>query len=151
MSDRAIRVFTNDDLDDVVGVWHRSGLAAYTYLPLWQALTLDKASEVFSDAILGRSDIWVGTKDDCIVAFLAMSRSYIDRMYVDPEYQRQGWGDALMEHAKSLRPDGLELHTHQENHVARAFYERHGFELIALGTSPPPESAPDAEYHWRPE
>jgi len=29
-------------------------------------------------------------------------------------------------------------------------YEKHGFIASRFGTSPPPESAPDVEYHWRP-
>jgi ribosomal protein S18 acetylase RimI-like enzyme len=52
--------------------------------------------------------------------------------------------------AQELSPDGLELHTHQENTKARRFYEKHGFEVVRFGVSPPPESAPDVEYHWRP-
>src|SRR5262245_15989954 len=33
---RSIRPFHDADEAEVVGVWHRSGLAAYTYLPTWQ-------------------------------------------------------------------------------------------------------------------
>jgi ribosomal protein S18 acetylase RimI-like enzyme len=52
--------------------------------------------------------------------------------------------------AKRLHPNGLELHTHQENHAARRLYEQHGFRAVKFGLSPPPENAPDVEYHWRP-
>jgi hypothetical protein len=45
---------------------------------------------------------------------------------------------------------GLECHTHQENQAARAFYERNDFIAVKYGISPPPESAADIEYHWRP-
>jgi len=84
-------------------------------------------------------------------AFLALKGSYVDRLYVDPAEQRKGWGRDLIEHAKALHPDGLELHTHQENHGARAFYESQGFVAVKYGLSPAPELAPDVEYHWRPE
>ena len=77
-----------------------------------------------------------------------MNGSYIDRMYVDPSEWRTGWGTRLVEFAKNLFPDGLELHTHQQNAVARAFYERHGFTAVKFSMSPPPECAPDVEYHW---
>ena len=40
---RCIRPFHDADEAEVVGVWHRSGLAAYPYLPTWQALTLERA------------------------------------------------------------------------------------------------------------
>jgi len=76
--------------------------------------------------------------------------SYIDRMYVDPIEWRKGWGARLVALAKELSPSGLELHTHQENHAARALYEKQGFVAVRFGQSLPPESAPDVEYHWRP-
>ena len=42
------------------------------------------------------------------------------------------------------------LFTVQVNVNGRAFYEKHGFVIARLGVSPPPESEPDVEYHWRP-
>ena len=145
-----IRPLEDRDEATVVGVWHRSGRAAYGFLPTWQALTLERAAEVFLETIRARAQLWVGTRDGRIVAFLAMSGSYIHRMYVDPPQWRKGWGTRFIEFAKSLSPDGLELHTHQQNHAARTLYEKHGFTAVKFGVSPPPESAPDVEYHWRP-
>jgi len=148
--DKVIRPFEAADTDAVVDVWHRAGLAAYTYLPTWQSFTREHAGRVFDEVIRPRCDIWVGLEANTIVAYLAMSDSYIDRLYVDPGRWRNGWGSAFVHLAKSLHPDGLELHTHVENGVARALYEKHGFVAVKYGTSPPPESAPDVEYHWRP-
>lgn len=148
---RVIRPYANEDEDAVAGVWHRSGLAAYPYLPTWQALTLDAARRVFREVIVSACEIWVGVRDSEIVAYLAMDGSNLDRLYVDPSDWRQGWGTRFVELAKQLSPTGLELYTHQANHAARALYEQHGFRPVRFGLSPPPESAPDVEYHWRPE
>jgi GNAT superfamily N-acetyltransferase len=145
-----IRPFEDGDEAAVVAVWYRSGRAAYQFLPSWQALTLEQADEIFREVIRPRCDIWVGTRNGQVVAFLAMAGSYIDRMYVDPVEWRKGWGTRLALFAKTLHPDGLELHTHQENHAARQLYEKHGFRAVEFGLSPPPERAPDVEYHWRP-
>ena len=147
---RRIREFRDEDEAETAEVWHRSGLAAYTYLPTWQAMTLETARWVFANIIRPKNKLWVGTLDGRIVAFLAMKGSYIDRLYVDPPEWRQGWGTRFIKLAKQLSPDGLELHTHQENLAGRTFYERHGFKAVKFGISPPPESAPDVEYHWRP-
>ncbi len=147
----AIRPFEDEDELAVIGVWHRSGLAAYQFLPTWQALTLERAGEIFRKVIRPRCNISVGTRNEHVVAFLAMNGSYIDRMFVDPAEWRKGWGTRLVLLAKTLRPDGLELHTHQENRAARHLYEKHGFRAVKFGVSPPPESAPDVEYHWRPD
>ena len=146
----AIRPFEDRDEATVVAVWHRSGRAAYPFLPTWQAFTLDHAEKVFRDVIRPRCDIWVGTRGERVVGFLALAGSYVDRMYVDPTEWRNGWGTRLVLLAKRLHPAGLELHTHQENHAARRLYERQGFVAVKFGFSPPPENAPDVEYHWRP-
>src|SRR5206468_2864242 len=95
-------------------------------------------------------DIWVAEVHGSTLAFLAMKGSYIDRLYVHPSHQRSGIGGLLLLKAKAVSPGGLELHTHQQNVSARAFYEKHGFVAVKFGISPPPESEPDVEYHWRP-
>jgi ribosomal protein S18 acetylase RimI-like enzyme len=145
-----IRPFQDADEAAVVGVWHRSGLAAYPYLPTWQAMTMERAQCVFHNVIRVQCAIWVATLDERIVAYLAMKGTYIDRLYVDPSEWRTSWGTRCIRLAKHLSPSGLELHTHQANAAARTFYERHGFQAVTFGISPPPESAPDVEYHWRP-
>ena len=81
---RSIRPFHDADEAAVVGVWHRSGLAAYPYLPTWQALTLERARWVFHTIIRAQCAIWVGVLDEQIVAYLAMKESYLNRLYVDP-------------------------------------------------------------------
>lgn len=145
-----IRPLRNEDQDAVVAVWHSAGLAEYTYLPTWQAFTLEQARQVFQDVIRPNCTIWVGLEKREIVAFLAMNGSYIDRLYVAPAWQRRGWGTRLVEFAKAQSPTGLELATHQANRGARSLYEKHGFRAVKFGISPPPESAPDVIYHWRP-
>ena len=146
----SIRPFEDGDERAVVEVWHRSGQAAYTYLPTWQAFTLDEAARVFRNVIRARCALWVGTADARVVAYLAMKDAYIDRLYVEPGEWRHGWGTRLVLFAKSLCPAGLALHTHQENHAARRLYEKHGFTVVRFGVSAPPESAPDVEYRWTP-
>ena len=145
-----IRQFHDEDEEAVIGVWHRSGQAAYGFLPNWQAFTLEQASDVFRSSIRLRCNIWVGTRAEGIVAFMAMAGSYIERMYVDPAEWRKGWGSRFVVFAKTLHPSGLELHTHQENHAARRLYKKHGFIAVNFGVSPAPENARDVEYHWRP-
>jgi GNAT superfamily N-acetyltransferase len=134
----SIRSFHDADEAAVVGVWHRSGVAAYPYLPTWQAMTMERAQCVFHTIIRAQCAIWVGILDEHIVAYLAMNKSYIDRLYVDPSEWRKGWGTRFIRFAKHLSPSGLELHTHQANAAARAFYERHGFQAVKFGISPPP-------------
>jgi len=139
------------DLDAIIAVWHETKQDAYPYLPLEQGRTEDEDRGFFLGHIAARCSLWVADLDHSIVGFMALDGSYIDRLYVHPSAQRRGAGSALLGRAREISPAGLELHTHQENASARACYEKHGFEASRFGISPPPESAPDVEYHWRPQ
>lgn len=147
----AVRPFQDQDERAVIGVWHRSGQKAYTFLATWQSLTIGRAGEIFREIIRPQCRIWVGTRDEEVVGFLAMTGSCIDRMYVDPAEWRNGWGTRFVSFAKTVCPDGLELRTHQQNHPARRLYEKCNFRPVRFGVSPPPENAADVEYHWRPD
>jgi GNAT superfamily N-acetyltransferase len=146
----SIREFQEADEAEVVRVWHRSGAAAYTYLPTWQIFTIETAQHVFHNFIRPKCAIWVGTLDEKVVAYMALNGSYLDRLYVDPSEWGKRWGTRFVNLAKQLSPNGLELHTHQANRAARSLYERHGFKAVKFGISPPPQSMPDVEYRWRP-
>ncbi len=143
-----IRAFEHRDTAATANVWHRSGLQAYDYLPAFQRLDQASALEVFESVIVRNCDIWVYEINSNVLGFLAMQDAYIDRLYVDPTAQQTGIGTALLSHAKALCPQGLTLHTHEQNHGARRFYEKFGFVVVKFGVSPPPESVPDVEYRW---
>ena len=134
----------------MIAVWRVSKRAAYHFIPLEQTRTLDDDRAFFKDNIEPRCELWVCERGGEIVGFAALEGSYLDRLYVAPAWQRRGVGRALVEKATQISPVGLELHTHQRNHPARCFYEKHGFRAVGFGVSPPPESEPDVEYHWRP-
>lgn len=148
--EKEIRPFEPADEAAVAEVWWRSGRAAYPYLPTWQTFSQEKARRVMREVLIPRNRFWVGLNDSRLVAFLAMEGPCIDRLYVDPDTWHTGWGTRFVELAKSLSPDQLELHTHQQNHSARRLYEKHGFVAERFGISPPPESAPDVFYRWIP-
>ena len=150
-ADLKIRRMMESESKTVVELWHTTKKDAYPYLPLEQERTLEDDSTFFHEKLLARCDIWVAEEKERLVGFFAIQGSYVDRLYVLPNFKRVGIGTALIEHAMKLSPTGLELHTHQKNTVARDFYEKHGFMAVRFGVSPPPESEPDVEYHWRPD
>src|SRR5262249_19545025 len=93
--------------------WLRCGidqaLLLTLYLPKWQAFTLEQARRVFDCIIRPDCEVWVGTLDERVVAYLAMKGTYIDRLYVDPLEWRKGWGTQLVNIAKQVSVFGLEL------------------------------------------
>jgi len=145
-----VRPMREDETDLVIRLWHETSRDAYPYLPLQQTYTLDDAREFFLARIATECDLFVAETDGALLGYMAIKGSYIDRMYIHPDTQRRGAGTALMGRARELSPQGLDLHTHQQNTQARTFYEKHGFLAVKFWISPAPESAPDVEYHWRP-
>lgn len=145
-----IRRFQETDEAAVTDVWYRAGKAVYTFVPAWKALTPEVATRIFRQVTMQQCEIWVGVKQDRIIAFLALDGSFLDSLYVDPAEQRRGWGARLVTLARRLRPAGLTLRTYQDNHAAQAFFEKLGFEAVDFGVSPPPECVPDIVYQWPP-
>lgn len=84
------------------------------------------------------------------VGVLVLDGPWLDQLYVEPTWFGRGVGSALVSHARSERPDGLDLWTFQANRGARRFYERHGFVAIAETDGDNEEGAPDVRYRWQP-
>ena len=140
----------DDETEAVIRLWHETTRVAYPYLPTEQAHTLEDARNFFRDHITPKHDLFVAEADGALLGYMAIRGGYVDRLYIHPSVQRRGAGSALIAKARELSPAGLELFTYQQNTQARVFYEQHGFRAVKFGISPPPESAPDVEYHWRP-
>jgi ribosomal protein S18 acetylase RimI-like enzyme len=71
---------------------------------------------------------------------------------VHPEFRRRGFGTALLDKTKELRPGGFTLWTFPANEQACRFYEQHGLRPIEYGDgSGNEEGVPDVRYEWRPE
>jgi len=145
-----IRTPFEAEIETVVRLWNETKRDTYDFIPQEQGRTIDEDRAFFSEAIRPRCALWVAIEGAQMLGFLALRESYVDRLYVRPASQRRGVGGKLLRHAIALSPAGLELHTHVRNTKARAFYEKHGLVAVKFGVSPPPESEPDVEYHWRP-
>jgi len=144
-----IREYRPDDFDALTIVWR---ISREKFLPEFQREKghfFYEDQNYFQNHILQNNQVWVVESEQRPVAFMAISKDFIDQLYIHPDYQRRGIGQALLDFARTLSPDHLWLYTLQVNVGARAFYEKNGFVAEKFGFSPPPENAPDVEYHWR--
>lgn len=59
----------------------------------------------------------------------------IDKLYVHPDYQRQGIGAALLaqveDQSRAHGAHTISLRTNQRNHVALAAYRKYGFDIVS--------------------
>ena len=133
-----IRALADADVDAVIRVWTETKRATYDFIALEQSYSAADDDAFFRAHILPRCAIWVAVEDGAVLGFVALDGSYLDRLYVRPAAQRRGVGAALLARAIEASPAGIELHTHQQNTKARAFYEKMGFVAARFGISPPP-------------
>ena len=144
-----IRDFRPGDFEPVTILWR---IAREKSLPEFQRAKghfFYEDQDYFRDHVLKDNKILVVEENERPVAFMAMRDEFIDHLYVHPDFQHRGIGRALLDYARQLSPEHIWLYTLQINMNARAFYERNGFTAEKFGVSPPPESEPDVEYHWR--
>lgn len=144
-----IRDYLPEDFDPVTILWR---IAREKSLPEFQRLKghfFYEDQEYFRNHVLQENKVFVVDGEDRTVAFMAMRDDFIDHLYVHPDYQKRGVGKLMLDYARQLSPHHIWLYTLQINKNARAFYEKNGFIAEKFGMSPPPESEPDVEYHWR--
>ena len=94
-------------------------------------------------------EVWLAESGGVVVGYADLTPTWLDGLYVAPDAQGHGVGTALVDLAKSLRPDGLGLWVFEVNEPARAFYRRHGFvELERTDGAANEERAPDVRMVW---
>jgi len=148
----SVRPYRPTDLEETVSLWRASKQAAFPYVAVQQLYTLENDTGYFRDVLAPECEIWLAenTTDGrvAILGLIALRDYLIDQLFVGVDVQRMGVGAALLAKAKEHSPDQLRAYTFQKNSHARAFFEKHGFEIIRAGVSPPPENEPDLEYLW---
>jgi ribosomal protein S18 acetylase RimI-like enzyme len=102
-------------------------------------------------SLISEDRVTVAVEHDEIVGLLAVSVEngigWIDQLYLRPDRIHRGIGRQLLAEAIRLLPPRIRLYTFQANHAARAFYERHGFAVLALSDGATnEEKCPDALY-----
>ncbi|MCC6301023.1 MAG: GNAT family N-acetyltransferase [Anaerolineales bacterium] len=148
--DLTIREYRADDFLAVTSLWRVAREKSLPELQQAKGHFFFQDMGFFREHILVENDVWVAHVMDRPAAFMALKDDFIDHLYVHPDHWRRGVGVALLSFARQRSPRHLWLYTLQINKNARAFYEKNGFVAEKFGVSPPPESEPDVEYHWRP-
>ena len=137
------------DAQEVATVYIASRRGAAAYLP-----TVGTDAEIRAFVVhqmVPERETWVAEDGGRIVAVLTLHGDDVDQFYVAPGEQRRGVGDAMLAHAKRLRPAGLHLWAFQRNAPARRFYEARGFvaKKFTDGATNMEREA-DVFYEWTP-
>ena len=110
--------------------------------------TPDEDRWFYRERVFRTCQIWGAFDDGSMTGIIAFRDGWIDQLYVLPQLQGRGVGNALLELAKRAC-DRLQLWTFQRNAQARRFYEARGFVLAELTDGARnEEKEPDARYLW---
>lgn len=102
----------------------------------------------FRQHVFAQCEVW-GAIDGETIGVVAFRKGWIDQLYVLPEHQGRGAGDALLQLAKAAFPS-LQLWTFQKNNLGRRFYEKRGFVAIKeTDGRDNDEREPDVLYLWQ--
>lgn len=143
----ALRPASREDLPGIAELYIRARSAAEPAMPSI-VHTPDEVVTHVTGWDLGERNVWVA-EDDELLGFFTLTSTWLDSLYVAPQAQRQGIGGALLDLAKSMRPDGFALWVFVSNEPARAFYRRHGLvELEHTDGQDNEEKAPDLRMAW---
>jgi len=130
-----IRPATPADAEAIAAVQAHAWRHAYADIVEPDAMLVpEETTPRWADAIAARDGVFVWDQDGRIAGFAATEGNELRAIYVDPPAQGAGVGSALLDAAvAALRAVGHAeafLWTFEANGLARAFYERHGWELV---------------------
>ena len=100
------------------------------------------------EEVVPNNTVRVAFIDRQMVGLVAATPASIAQLHVRKEFIRRGIGSQLLRWAKEQSRGSLWLYTFDRNAGARAFYERHGFRIIARGHEPEWD-LDDIKYEWK--
>ena len=147
-----IRGATADDGPSLGDVWLSSWRATLDFPPSHPD---EEVRHWLATEMLPSNEVWVASDPahgGRVVAFMALSDTKVEHLYVVPDWIGHGLGRRFVELARTRRPAGLDLWCFQANARARRFYERNAFVPVRFGDGASNEERqPDILYRWRAE
>jgi GNAT superfamily N-acetyltransferase len=141
-----LRLASRDDIDTIAAIFSPS-VRLLNFLPSLHSWSEDRW---FIDNILfAECVITLAEMEGRAISFLARAGREIRLLHTHPDFIGLGTGAVLIEHAKSSEEESLFLWCFQANHLARKFYERHGFRAVEFTDGQRnEEKTPDVRYVW---
>jgi|GEM_PF-373618 len=120
-----IREYQDRDLSELLEVWYQASLIAHPFL---DEAFLSQERENIAKVYLPITETWIYLSEGKVVGFISLIGNEVGAIFVEPAFQKQGIGSALMDCARALREE-LEVDVFKANRGGRRFYERYGFLL----------------------
>jgi putative acetyltransferase len=144
-----LRPYAPADQEATIELWRRTWQATYPAIDF--AARVDWWRARWRDELLPVAAVIVAESNDKMIGFVTVDANtgYLDQIVIAPEAQGGGGAQALVDEAKRIAPNGLELHVNADNARAIRFYEKHGF-VIAGPDKNPISGKPVFRMNWKP-
>jgi putative acetyltransferase len=131
-----LRPYTSDDEDAAIELWHRTWQYHFPHIDF--AARESWWRERWRQELVPVSNIVIAEQDGKLTGFVTidLKTRYLDQIVVTPEAWGHGTAAALLDEAKRLSPQGIDLLVNKDNLRAIRFYEKHGFANNGEGANP---------------
>lgn len=127
-----VRECKDEDMKAVLSVWLTASIQAHDFISpdFWTGQVA-----AMRDGYLPSAKVYVYEKEGHVVGFYALRQSTLAALFVAPNYQGQGIGRELLNHAKAEQAS-LNLAVFKANEGAISFYMSQGFKVASEQTNP---------------
>ena len=131
-----LRPYAAADEEVVIELWRRSWQHAYPDIEFSARLSWWR--ERWRNELVPNASITVAERVAALVGFVTIEprTGYLDQIVVAPEAWGAGVAEALLEEAKRICPQKIELQVNTDNARAIRFYEKHGFVVTGESRNP---------------
>ena len=118
-----IRASRPDDAERCIEIWCSAVDATHDFLTPEDRIAIETQVRGF----LPEAPLWLAASDDDNpLGFMLLSEAHIEALFVHADMRGKGAGTALLNQARSLRPE-LTVDVNEQNAGARGFYRSYGF------------------------
>ncbi|HEV7599172.1 MAG TPA: GNAT family N-acetyltransferase [Bradyrhizobium sp.] len=142
-----LRPYRADDEDAAIRLWQQTWQQAYPSIDF--VARVNWWRERWNKELVPNANIVVAEQTDALIGFVTIdAKGYLDQLVVGPEQWGSNLGNALLDEAKRLSPDGITLKVNTDNARAIRFYRRNGF-ADAGGDVNPTSGKPVLRMAWK--
>jgi putative acetyltransferase len=143
-----LRPYAASDEDAAITLWRDTWQQAYPEIDF--AARVNWWRERWNKDLVPNANIIVADQAGTLIGFVTIdAKGYLDQLVVGPEHWGSDLGNALVDEAKRLSPDGVTLLVNTDNARAIKFYRRNGF-VDAGGDVNPTSGKPVLRMEWKP-
>ena len=143
-----LRPYAAADEDAAIALWQHTWQQAYPSIDFAARVTWWR--ERWNKELVPDANIIVAEQAGALSGFVTIDlKGYLDQLVVGPDHWGSNLGNALVDEAKRLSPDGITLLVNTDNARAIRFYRRNGF--VDAGSDVNPTSGkPVLRMAWKP-